>query len=196
MMCDSGWKFPKQGRRQRRDIRRAHGLAVNTRRVPGQALCLWITPDNRYRLPRLRRAASAGAAESILRFATTGGLGMPSLWMRCMDHLEHELTEQELNTWIRPLHVQEDAETLRLLAPNRFVMDWVRDRFLPRISKLARELAEDRNRQVLLEVGAVREVAAPGTITAASSTLAVATPGSGLNPAYTFESFEIGRAHV
>ncbi|MBU6420948.1 MAG: chromosomal replication initiator protein DnaA [Gammaproteobacteria bacterium] len=120
---------------------------------------------------------------------------MPSLWMRCMDHLEHELTEQELNTWIRPLHVQEDAETLRLLAPNRFVMDWVRDRFLPRISKLARELAQDRERRILLEVGAVREVAAPETITAASSTLAVATPGSGLNPAYTFESFVEGKSN-
>src|SRR5574340_1009279 len=195
MMCDSGWKFPKQGRRQRRDIRRAHGLAVNTRRVPGRALCLWITPDNRYRLPRLRRAASAGAAESILRFATTGGLGMPSLWMRCMDHLEHELTEQELNTWIRPLHVQEDAETLRLLAPNRFVMDWVRDRFLPRISKLARELAEDRNRQVLLEVGAAREVQPVETAPAAGGGGLIATPGSGLNPAYSFETFVEGKSN-
>lgn len=78
-----------------------------------------------------------------------------------MDHLEHELTEQELNTWIRPLHALEDAHTLRLLAPNRFVMDWVRDRFLPRISNLARELAEDRERRVLLEVGTGREDGLP-----------------------------------
>lgn len=113
-----------------------------------------------------------------------------------MDHLEHELTEQELNTWIRPLHVQEDADTLRLLAPNRFVMDWVRDRFLPRISKLARDLAEDRERRILLEVGTVRETPSTSTHTdiPTPANLAV-TPGSGLNPAYTFETFVEGKSN-
>jgi chromosomal replication initiator protein len=119
---------------------------------------------------------------------------MPSLWTRCVSHLEHELSEQELNTWIRPLHALEEGETLRLLAPNRFVMDWVRDRFLPRISNLARELAEDRDRRVLLEVGAnaepVNQVTAP-----LPSAPPVPTPGSGLNPLYTFESFVEGKSN-
>ena len=133
---------------------------------------------------------------------------MPSLWTRCVSHLEHELSEQELNTWIRPLHALEEGETLRLLAPNRFVMDWVRDRFLPRISNLARELAEDRDRRVLLEVGANAE---PATQVTAPLPAAppMPTPGSGLNPLYTFDTFvegksnqfalaaaQIGRAHV
>lgn len=111
-----------------------------------------------------------------------------------MDHLEHELTEQELNTWIRPLHAQEDADTLRLLAPNRFVMDWVRDRFLPRISKLAHDLAEDRERRILLEVGAVREAPLMELDVQPSASLA-ATPGSGLNPGYTFETFVEGKSN-
>ena len=119
---------------------------------------------------------------------------MPSLWTRCVSHLEHELSEQELNTWIRPLHALEEGETLRLLAPNRFVMDWVRDRFLPRISNLARELAEDRDRRVSLEVGGnaepVNQVTAP--LPAAPP---VPTPGSGLNPLYTFESFVEGKSN-
>ncbi len=119
---------------------------------------------------------------------------MPSLWTRCVSHLEHELSEQELNTWIRPLHALEEGETLRLLAPNRFVMDWVRDRFLPRISNLARELAEDRDRRVLLEVGAnaepVNQVVPP-----LPSAPPVPTPGSGLNPLYTFESFVEGKSN-
>ncbi|MGH8307211.1 MAG: chromosomal replication initiator protein DnaA, partial [Gammaproteobacteria bacterium] len=121
---------------------------------------------------------------------------MPSLWMRCMDHLEHELTEQELNTWIRPLHALEDSTTLRLLAPNRFVMDWVRDRFLTRISKLAKDLAEDRERRVLLEVGTGREEeAAPGTPVQPNASPAPLTPGSGLNSLYTFESFVEGKSN-
>jgi chromosomal replication initiator protein len=113
-----------------------------------------------------------------------------------VSHLEHELSEQELNTWIRPLHALEEGETLRLLAPNRFVMDWVRDRFLPRISNLARELAEDKARQVSLEVGATA-VSAP-VIAAPPSPLAappIPTPGSGLNPLYTFDSFVEGKSN-
>jgi len=124
---------------------------------------------------------------------------MPSLWTRCVSHLEHELSEQELNTWIRPLHALEDGETLRLLAPNRFVMDWVRDRFLPRISNLARELAEDKRRRVLLEVGASADnVILPGGVAAAPtgpSAPPVPTPGSGLNPLYTFECFVEGKSN-
>ena len=121
---------------------------------------------------------------------------MTSLWTRCVGHLEHELTEQELNTWIRPLHALEDAHTLRLLAPNRFVMDWVRDRFLPRISNLARELAEDRERRVLLEVGTGREEVVPGTPAQPMvGGTGMPTPGSGLNPLYTFDTFVEGKSN-
>ncbi|MHB8424237.1 MAG: chromosomal replication initiator protein DnaA [Gammaproteobacteria bacterium] len=120
---------------------------------------------------------------------------MASLWTRCVDHLEHELTEQELNTWIRPLHALEDAHTLRLLAPNRFVMDWVRDRFLPRISNLARELAKDRERRVLLEVGTGREEVPTPPPPTATGGIAAPTPGSGLNPLYTFETFVEGKSN-
>jgi chromosomal replication initiator protein len=111
--------------------------------------------------------------------------------------LESELSEQELNTWIRPLHAQEEeGGTLRLLAPNRFVMDWVRDRFLPRISNLARELAEDKQRRVLLEVGGAAEPALPSALPGYTpSAPAIPTPGSGLNPLYTFESFVEGKSN-
>jgi chromosomal replication initiator protein len=121
---------------------------------------------------------------------------MPSLWTRCVSHLEHELSEQELNTWIRPLHaLEEEGGTLRLLAPNRFVMDWVRDRFLPRISNLARELAADKQRRVLLEIGATAEPQAPVAALPGPSAPAIPTPGSGLNPLYTFESFVEGKSN-
>jgi chromosomal replication initiator protein len=122
---------------------------------------------------------------------------MPSLWTRCVSHLEHELSEQELNTWIRPLHAQEEeGGTLRLLAPNRFVMDWVRDRFLPRISNLAQELAEDKQRRVLLEVGATAEPTLPSALPGhVASAPVIPTPGSGLNPLYTFEGFVEGKSN-
>ncbi|MGH8286345.1 MAG: DnaA N-terminal domain-containing protein, partial [Steroidobacteraceae bacterium] len=49
----------------------------------------------------------------------------PSLWARCMRALEAELPEQQFNTWVRPLQALEGAGALKLLAPNRFVVDWI-----------------------------------------------------------------------
>jgi len=52
-----------------------------------------------------------------------------NLWQQCIRHLEERLPEQQLNTWIRPLQAVEEEGRLRLLAPNRFVQDWVNEIF-------------------------------------------------------------------
>lgn len=60
-----------------------------------------------------------------------------SVWDKCISHLQTELPAQQFNTWIRPLVVdQAQPGVLRLLAPNRFVLDWVKDKFLTRIQEL------------------------------------------------------------
>ena len=51
-------------------------------------------------------------------------------WERCLDRLESELSQQQVSTWIRPLHVVEDGDAIRLLAPNRFVLDRIKDKYL------------------------------------------------------------------
>ena len=58
------------------------------------------------------------------------------LWKRCLDTLEAEVPEQQLNLWIRPLQVDVEGEQFRLLAPNRFVQDWVKDHYLDSIRKV------------------------------------------------------------
>ena len=59
---------------------------------------------------------------------------MQSLWHAGLTSLEKELPPQQFNTWIRPLSADvRGAGTLRLVAPNRFVLQWVKDRFLRRI---------------------------------------------------------------
>lgn len=62
-----------------------------------------------------------------------------SLWGECLHRLQSELPEQQFNTWIRPLKVEATGGGLRLLAPNRFVLDWVSDKFLQRIREIANE---------------------------------------------------------
>ncbi len=76
-----------------------------------------------------------------------------SLWQKCLDHLESELTAQQFNTWIRPLQAIEDKRTLRLLAPNRFVLDWVNERFYSNISAITAKYIDSEDFKVKLEIG-------------------------------------------
>ena len=84
-----------------------------------------------------------------------------ALWQQCLDYLQDELNSQQFNTWIRPLQAEEgDTNELRLLAPNRFVRDWVSDKYAKRISELMRELAPSKPPKVSLTVGSRRVAAA------------------------------------
>ncbi|HET7674531.1 MAG TPA: chromosomal replication initiator protein DnaA, partial [Gammaproteobacteria bacterium] len=117
-----------------------------------------------------------------------------SLWQRCVNHLEDELSEQEMNTWIRPLQARQDEGLLRLLAPNRFVRDWVRDNFLARISELARALQPAPAPQVRLDIGD----RAPADGVPADSRRRERRDDAGasrLNPEYTFATFVEGKSN-
>ncbi|UDM07346.1 chromosomal replication initiator protein DnaA [Halomonas sp. NyZ770] len=84
-----------------------------------------------------------------------------ALWQQCLDYLQDELNSQQFNTWIRPLQAEEgESNELRLLAPNRFVRDWVSDKYAKRISELMRELAPSKPPKVSLTVGSRRTSAA------------------------------------
>ena len=64
---------------------------------------------------------------------------MSSFWTSCLSQFEQELPPQQFNTWIRPLRLEgEDdfANGLRLIAPNGFILKWVKERFLTRIEEL------------------------------------------------------------
>lgn len=64
-------------------------------------------------------------------------------WEQCVSCLQSELPAQQFNTWIRPLKVEHyHGSGLRLLAPNRFVLDWVNDKFMPRIQELMSDIKD------------------------------------------------------
>ncbi len=65
---------------------------------------------------------------------------MTGLWEDCLGYLQHELPAQQYNTWIRPLTASADNGQLVLSAPNRFVKDWVRDKYLQRIQEIISDL--------------------------------------------------------
>jgi len=74
-------------------------------------------------------------------------------WQTCVNCLKSELPTQQFNTWIRPLQAEATSNELRLYAPNRFILDWVRDKFLGRIKEIIKEHAPDRSVELIFEVG-------------------------------------------
>ena len=79
---------------------------------------------------------------------------LQSIWKLCAASLQDELPSQQFNTWIRPLQIDESAspQELRLLAPNRFICDWVAEKFLNRIRELASHYHQDNSLQVAVGV--------------------------------------------
>lgn len=77
-------------------------------------------------------------------------------WQHCIDCLKVELPSQQYNTWIRPLKANIDADVLRISAPNRFILDWVKGKFLGRIEELVTE-SNGEPLQINLEVFDLRQ---------------------------------------
>jgi chromosomal replication initiator protein len=127
-----------------------------------------------------------------------------SLWTHCLRRLEAELPEQHFNTWIRPLQAVEDRNYLRLLAPNRYVVDWVNQNCTSRISELVEEMVPAPAPQVVVEIGSRR--AATAAIGEASPGIRVPEArsrrepvllqiGGRLNPEFTFANFVEGKSN-
>lgn len=84
-----------------------------------------------------------------------------TVWTKCIDRLQNELPAQQFNTWIRPLQTDVVSGTLRLLAPNRFVLDWVSQRYLRRINEIVEELEGANAVSVEVVIGTRKEAAEP-----------------------------------
>jgi len=122
-----------------------------------------------------------------------------SHWTQCISALEAELPEQQFNTWVRPLQVLEGAGALKLLAPNRFVVDWVNANLLPRIGELLRDQSNGDIPVVTVEVGS-RTTAPPRS---PSTPLPPSRPrradglvvGARLQADFTFSTFVEGKSN-
>lgn len=136
-----------------------------------------------------------------------------ALWTNCLQRLEKELSDQQLNTWIRPLQVREGNHQLTLLAPNRFVLDWVKQNFRDKIETILLEVSDDDDFNLQLEIGTqptiptkpaavkrdavVPKKSEPITDFGVPAKAAKPKPviDHNLNPAFTFQSFVEGKSN-
>ena len=126
-----------------------------------------------------------------------------SLWNRCLRVLEGELPEQQFNTWVRPLQAIERDGELKLLAPNRYVVEWLAQNSLPRIKELLVAFAEGTAPELVVDVGTrAGPVHAPvangheaAAATARAKRLLPTVLGSPINADFTFASFVEGKSN-
>jgi chromosomal replication initiator protein len=142
------------------------------------------------------------------------GLTMSTVWEACISRLEQEISKQQFNTWIQPLRALVPGPgELRVLAPNRFVMQWVRDRYFSRIQALANEVT-GATVQVSMSLESLNEqkataqvIEAPSPLVKSELPLRPTVPferrpapislaeRSNLIPSFTLESFVAGKAN-
>ncbi|BBP02579.1 chromosomal replication initiator protein DnaA [Sulfuriferula plumbiphila] len=129
---------------------------------------------------------------------------MNEFWQSCLNHLAEDLPPQQFNTWIKPLKPALDGDSFRLLAPNRFVLDWVKEKFLVRIEGLAlayfgepKEINLGLSEQVISSPRPVLATAPAGAVASPVVTPATSQRESPkrLNPTFTFDSFVTGKAN-
>jgi chromosomal replication initiator protein len=78
------------------------------------------------------------------------------IWQQCVELLREELPAQLFNTWIRPLQAEAEGDELRIYAPNRFVLDWVNEKYLGRLLELMSDRTEGAVPALSLLIGSRR----------------------------------------
>lgn len=135
---------------------------------------------------------------------------MDDFWSHCLAHFERSLNPQQLNTWIRPLSIQQSPGKVVVTAPNNFVAQWVRNKFLTEVQGLAREFFQEET-EVSLIIAAgksqapreqTRAVKVPTTPEVPSSKVEAAQAPeptqvneSRINHQFNFDNFVAGKAN-
>jgi chromosomal replication initiator protein len=125
-----------------------------------------------------------------------------SVWHKCLDRLQDELSSQQYNTWIRPLQAREEEDRLRIYAPNRYVRNQVQAAYLDRINELLDQLGDPGNPLgVDLDVGDADERAAEPAPVRADGTGGISerdvrhAAQHQLNKDFTFSTFVEGKSN-
>lgn len=120
---------------------------------------------------------------------------MNRFWRHCLTQFEHELPAQQFRTWIKPLKFSADGAVLTLVAPNRFVLQWIRDKFYSRIQELAKERINHPVEIRLLQAEKESAAQALPVVPVPASPKPGTRDISRLNPTFTFDTFVTGKAN-
>ncbi len=123
-----------------------------------------------------------------------------NIWQECIGYLKQEIDESALNTWIKPLDTSFDDSTVTLYAPNKFVRDWVDDKYLKLIKDLLKVISKNNDLEIVLKIGSEMDKPKKSTTreAAAKTKVAIKTQPAlvnNLNSIYHFDNFVDGKSN-
>ena len=137
---------------------------------------------------------------------------MHPFWQSCVSEFKQELSQHQYNTWIKPLRFEQGGDGFTLIAPNRHVLQWVKERLLTRIEQSGEKFfsrpvyldlaLEEAEPQVVIsndETLSIMQMGDPRAASASTASQAISGPINTvphkLNPSFTFASFVGGKAN-
>ena len=123
-----------------------------------------------------------------------------NIWVKCLELLQNEISQQDFNTWIAPLQAKFEGNILILLAPNRFVLNWVQENFYLKIKQLITNIDLNNNFNILLKIGDNADNLpvdnfVDKVIDRRGDKLAQLQYGNQLNTTFTFVNFVEGKSN-
>lgn len=118
---------------------------------------------------------------------------MSVIWNNCLAKLENEISSSEFSTWIRPLQAIEIDGQIKLLAPNRFVLDWVKEHHLIKLEEAIQQFSNG-SLTLQLEIGSKKATSAP-VLQQAKAPDTKKTRPNFLNKAFIFDNFVEGKSN-
>jgi chromosomal replication initiator protein len=118
---------------------------------------------------------------------------MNPLWNTCLSILENEVSASDFSTWIRPLQAEEENKQIKLLAPNRFVLDWVKEHYFDKIEQTVQQFSNG-DYVISLAIGTKNNIKQPLPPSFKNTKVKTKQPNF-INLAFTFDNFVEGKSN-
>jgi chromosomal replication initiator protein len=118
---------------------------------------------------------------------------MNPLWNTCLSILENEVSASDFSTWIRPLQAEEENKQIKLLAPNRFVLDWVKEHYFDKIEQTVQQFSNG-DYVISLAIGTKNNIEQPLPPSLKNTKVKTKQPNF-INLAFTFDNFVEGKSN-
>ena len=121
-----------------------------------------------------------------------------NFWPYCIESFSKDLTKQQLNTWIIPLEFKINGKKAQIVAPNQFVLQWVKEKFALRIETLLSENLKDISLKYIVDKKNKKDVKSSSHVASKLKDITIKKPNiknTGLNTSFNFSNFVTGKAN-
>ena len=121
-----------------------------------------------------------------------------NFWPYCIESFSKDLTKQQLNTWIIPLEFKINGKKAQIVAPNQFVLQWVKEKFALKIEKLLSENLKDISLKYIVDKKNKKDVKSSSHVASKIKDIAIKKTNNkttGLNTSFNFSNFVTGKAN-